>query len=129
MTARPSAVRVVEEEETARAHVDEWVEVCAFDDLLPWYGACALVRGRQVAIFRVGEGQDLYAIDNYDPIGRANVLSRGIVGDIGGELCVASPLYKQHFSLKTGQCIEQKEVSVPVYGVRVVDGRVQIAVS
>jgi len=119
----------VAEEETTRAHVDEWVEVCAFDDLLPWYGACALVRGRQVAIFRVGEGQDLYAIDNYDPIGRANVLSRGIVGDIGGELCVASPLYKQHFSLKTGQCIEQKEVSVPVYGVRVVDGRVQIAVS
>jgi len=56
------------------------------------------------------------------------VLSRGIVGDIGGELCVASPLYKQHFSLKTGQCLEQKDVRVPVYGVRVVGGRVQIAV-
>ncbi|MGH8572569.1 MAG: nitrite reductase small subunit NirD, partial [Gammaproteobacteria bacterium] len=115
---------MVEEEETARAHVDarghvdKWVEVCAFDDLLPWYGACALVRGRQIAIFRVGEGQELHAIDNYDPIGRANVLSRGIVGDIGGELCVASPLYKQHFSLKTGQCLEKKDIRVPVYSVR-----------
>ncbi len=123
MTAGRSAVRLVAEEEA------EWVEVCGIDDLLPWYGACALVRGRQVAIFRVGEGNDLHALDNYDPIGRANVLSRGIVGDIGGELCVASPLYKQHFSLRTGQCLEQQEVSVPVYGVRVVDGRVQIGVA
>ena len=62
VTARPSAVRVVEEEETARGyvdargHVDEWVEVCGFDDLLPWYGACALVRGRQVRHFSRGRG-------------------------------------------------------------------------
>jgi nitrite reductase (NADH) small subunit len=28
---------------------------------------------------------------------------------------VASPLYKQHFSLLTGRCIEDEAVSVPVY--------------
>jgi nitrite reductase (NADH) small subunit len=30
---------------------------------------------------------------------------------------VASPLYKQHFDLQTGECLEDSEVSVPVYSV------------
>ena len=57
-------------------------------------------------------------IDNYDPIGGANVLSRGIVGDINGELVVASPLYKQHFSLLSGRCLEDDSVQVSVYQAR-----------
>jgi len=105
----------------------EWMDVCALDDLVPWYGGCALVQGRQVAIFYLNE-DGLYAIDNYDPIGKANVLHRGIVGDINGELVVASPLYKQHFSLITGQCLEKKEAHVETYAVRVVAGRVHIGV-
>ena len=36
------------------------------------------------------------------PLGEAFVLSRGIVGDIQDELCVASPLYKQHFRWPMG---------------------------
>ena len=44
----------------------------------------------------------MYAIGNYDPASDANVLARGIVGDIGGEIVVASPIYKQHFSLRHG---------------------------
>jgi nitrite reductase (NADH) small subunit len=92
------------------------VAVCRLSDIVPNTGVCALVNGRQVAIFRVEDG--LYAIDNYDPFSRANVLSRGIVGDLKGELVVASPVYKQHFSLKSGQCMEDPEVRVPVYAVR-----------
>ena len=57
-------------------------------------------------------------IDNYDPIGGANVLSRGMVGDINGELVVASPLYKQHFSLLSGRCLEDDSVQVSVYQAR-----------
>ena len=49
---------------------------------------------------------------NLDPFSRANVLSRGIVGDLKGELVVASPVYKQHFSLRTGQCVEDPDVRV-----------------
>jgi nitrite reductase (NADH) small subunit len=33
-------------------------------------------------------------------------------------LVVASPVYKQHFSLATGQCIEDPGVRVPVFPVR-----------
>ena len=91
--------------------------VCHLDDIVPNTGVCALVNGRQVAVFRLDD-DSVYAIDNYDPFSRANVLSRGIVGDLKGEVVVASPVYKQHFSLKSGQCLEDPEVRVPVYAVR-----------
>jgi nitrite reductase (NADH) small subunit len=46
------------------------------------------------------------------------VLSRGIVGDLRGELVVASPVYKQHFSLVSGRCLEDPAVRVAVFPVR-----------
>ena len=95
-----------------------WTPVCALQDVVPGTGVCALVDGRQVAVVRVGEGNEVYAIDNFDPFGKAFVLSRGIVGDLKGELVVASPVFKQHFSLTTGRCIEDPDVQLPVYAVR-----------
>ena len=92
-------------------------KVCRFADILQNGGVCALVEGQQVAVFRVDE--QVYAIGNRDPFSGANVLSRGIVGDLKGELVVASPLYKQHFSLLTGRCIEEEGVTVPVYAASV----------
>ena len=43
----------------------EWTTVCTVEDILPNTGAVALVDGRHVAVFRVGEAQ-FYAIDNVD---------------------------------------------------------------
>lgn len=98
----------------------DWVAVCKLDDILPDTGVCARLGSRQVAVFRIED--TVHAIDNFDPAGGANVLSRGIVGDLGGELVVASPLYKQHYSLITGRCLEEAEHSVAVFAARVVDG-------
>ena len=103
-----------------------WSAICALEDILPQGGVCALVNGRQMAVFRVGEA--LYALDNIDPASGASVLSRGIVGDVKGEGVVASPLYKQHYSLQTGRCLEDAGKSVNVYPVRVMDGRVWVSV-
>lgn len=103
-----------------------WTAICAIDDILPQAGVCALVNGRQVAVFRVGEV--LYALDNIDPASGASVLSRGIVGDVKGEPVVASPLYKHHYSLETGRCLEDPGESVNVYPVRSLDGRVWVSV-
>jgi nitrite reductase (NADH) small subunit len=106
----------------------QWTDVCSVADLQENSGVCALVNGLQVAIFYLPEtGQSVYAIGNYDPIGKANVLSRGIVGDVKGQPVVASPLYKQHFNLETGACIEDDSVRVPVYACRLDNGRVQVA--
>ncbi len=102
-----------------------WTAVCKVSQVLPNAGACALVEGRQIAVFRAGEA--LFAIDNFDPASAANVLSRGIVGDLKGEVVVASPIYKHHFSLATGRCLEDPARSVNVYPVRVMDDRIWVS--
>ena len=104
-----------------------WHAVCALDDIVPDTGVCALVGGQQIALVRVGEGEDVYAIANFDPFSKAFVLSRGIVGDKGGVAKIASPLYKQSFELGTGRCLDDPGVTVPVWPARVREGRVEIA--
>lgn len=119
MTARPNVTRM---------KMDEWVAVCKLADIVPDTGVCALVNGRQVAVFRLsGDGDDsVHALDNLDPFSKANVLSRGIVGDLKGELVVASPVYKQHFNLVTGQCLEDADVRVAVFAARVEGSQVLV---
>jgi NAD(P)H-dependent nitrite reductase small subunit len=101
-----------------------WQCICTLEEVLPDTGVAALLDGRQIAIFRVGDA--VYAIDNWDPNSEANVLSRGIVGDLNGELVVASPVYKQHFSLLTGRCLEDIDKSVRAWPARVQDGHVWV---
>lgn len=103
-----------------------WTRVCALDDILPRTGVCALVRGQQIAIVRPGDGDQLYALSNYDPFSKAFVLSRGIVGDKAGIPKIASPIYKQGFDLRDGQCLDDPAVKVPTYQVRVVGGGVEL---
>src|SRR5688500_5730984 len=100
------------------------MRICDLEEILPDTGVCALVAGEQVAIFRVED--NIYAVGNRDPFSGANVLSRGIVGDVKGELVVASPIYKQHFSLLTGRCLEDASVRIPVYAARVEEGAVVV---
>lgn len=99
------------------------IDVCALDDLKPGLGVCALVDGRQVALFRLRNG-DIFAIGNHDPFSGANVISRGLTGDLKGRKVVASPLYKQHFDLATGECLEEPAVRLPVWAVQVMGERV-----
>jgi len=106
--------------------IEVWESVCQFDELIDNVGVCVLVNEKQIAIFRLSGSEQLYAIDNHDPFSNANVLSRGICGDLKGNPVVASPIYKQHFDLATGQCLEDESVKLAVYSVRVVDGNVQV---
>jgi nitrite reductase (NADH) small subunit len=98
-----------------------WTPVCAPADLTPGRGVAALLpSGEQVAVFLVAG--TVFALSNVDPFSGAAVLSRGIVGDVGGVAVVASPMHKQHFDLRTGRCVEDPSVSVRAYPVRVADG-------
>jgi len=103
----------------------DWIAVCRLEDIVPNTGVCALVGRQQVAVFRLDD-DSVYALSNYDPFSRTNVLSRGIVGDLQGGLVVASPVYKQHFSLTSGQCLEDPQVRVPVFAARLENGTVWI---
>lgn len=108
--------------------VSTWTRVCALEDLTPDRGVAALVDGRQVAVFRLSPDDEVVAIDNRDPFSGASVLSRGIVGSRREVVTVASPVYKQRFDLRTGRCLDDDAVAVPVRGVRVVDGWIELSV-
>ncbi|NVK57226.1 MAG: nitrite reductase small subunit NirD [Alteromonadaceae bacterium] len=106
----------------------QWHDVCHIDDLVTNSGVCALVEGQQIAIFNIVQGGDkqYFAISNWDPVGHANVLYRGIVGTLQDKVVVASPLYKEHYELATGKCLEREDVSVQPFAVRIEQDRVLI---
>ena len=99
--------------------------VCRLGQLEVERGATALVHGQAVAVFRTYDDQ-VHVLGNYDPFSRASVLSRGIVGTRGDVPFVASPMHKQPFDLRTGRCLDDETVRVPVYRVQVVDGVVLV---
>lgn len=103
-----------------------WENICELADINRNTGVCALHDGEQVAIFRVGNDDQLFALQNFEPFGQANVLSRGLVGDVEGQLVVASPLYKQQYSLESGRCIEDEQVILKTFMVRQFQGKVQL---
>ena len=105
--------------------VRTWTAICRYDELLPERGVAALVGGQQVAVFRTFDGM-VYAIDNRDPCSGAFVLSRGIVGTRGDAPTVASPIFKQVFDLRTGQCLSEPGVAVAMHDVRCVEGVVEV---
>lgn len=105
---------------------NQWVEVCALEDITPNTGVGALIEGQSVALFRVGHEKRIYALSNKDPFSQANVMCRGIIGDLQGERVIASPIYKQHFSLATGRCLEDKDQKLLVFPTKIENGRVWV---
>jgi NAD(P)H-dependent nitrite reductase small subunit len=94
-------------------------------ELIQDAGVAVRAFGQQIALFLTDKG--VFALDNLDPFSGAAVLSRGIVGDLNNQLVVASPMYKQHFCLETGRCLEDETHKVQCWPVRVTaDGIVQL---
>ncbi|MEM8497893.1 MAG: nitrite reductase small subunit NirD [Pseudomonadota bacterium] len=103
--------------------------LCTIDDLIENAGVCALFDGpngeEQIALYYLpAQSPSVFALNNWDPLGKANVLSRGILGSVNSTLVVASPLYKQHFSLISGECLEDSTVKVKTYDVDVIDNKI-----
>lgn len=106
--------------------MSEFVNVCAKQDLVINSGVAALVNGEQIALFYIND--TVYALNNFDPIGKAYVMSRGMIGDLKGNLMVASPLQKQHYNLETGVCMDLEGVSIPVYPAKIDGDQVLVQV-
>lgn len=97
-------------------------KLCSKADLVAFSGVAAWLETpqgpKQVALFYLpGFERELYAIDHHDPFSNANVIAHGIVGDIKGAAVVASPIYKQHFRLEDGQCLEDDSVTLRTWKV------------
>ena len=111
---------------TEGSPVSRWVAVCPAGVLIPDRGVAARVGGELVAVFVLGDGS-AFGVDERDPFTGALVMSRGIIGDADGTPTVASPIYKQRFDLRTGRCLEDDEMSVRSWPVRIHDGHVEVA--
>ncbi|MAT06861.1 MAG: nitrite reductase (NAD(P)H) small subunit [Acidimicrobiaceae bacterium] len=103
-----------------------WTDVIAVDRLTVDRGVAALVDGDAVAVFRLGN-DDIVAIDHVDPFTGVGVLARGLVGSVGDRDVVVSPLHKQRFDLRTGECLDDPTRSVRTWSVSVADGTVRVA--
>ncbi len=107
--------------------VTDMTTLCSAEDLIPNSGVCALYEGEQIAIFFLPDDEKkVFALGNHDPFSNANVISRGIVGSLTGKKVVASPLYKQHFDLESGVCLEDDSVALKTYDVALLDDQVVI---
>lgn len=107
---------------------NQWTTVCNIEDLVDNSGVCALVNGNQIALFKVIEDEqtNLFAISNWDPFGKANVLYRGLIGSTEERVILASPLYKQRYCISSGQCLDDDSISLQTYDVRLEDNQVQL---
>lgn len=107
-----------------------WRAVCTRRDLVAHSGVVARVDDEQVALFyfpKAEGGERVFAVANRDPKSGANVIGRGIVGSLYGDLVIASPLYKQHFRLADGGCLEYPEQRLKTWPVRLNGDTVEIA--
>ena len=85
----------------------QWRALCSRADLVANSGVVAWVDGAQVALFYLPDetsGKQLYAVDNRDPKSGANVIGRGIVGSLGGDLVIAAPLSGNEAPATTSFC-------------------------
>ena len=107
----------------------DWKAVCTVDDLIAESGVAVWTEDGPVAIFYLPHRLPaLFAISHTDPFTGKNVLARGITGDLKGQPVVASPLYKQHFNLETGQCLEDDTIKVRTYQVLLDGERIVLAI-
>lgn len=121
MTLQPATI---EDQAQPGAPDRPWVRVCPVASLVAGRGVCALVDGHQVAVFLL-DGE-VFGLGNHDPFSGANVMSRGIVGSRGDRLKVVSPVYKQSFDMRTGECLDDPSVSIPVHRARIHEGAVWV---
>lgn len=104
------------------------IAVCPVDRLIPGRGVAALLPdGRQVAVYKLDD-DEIRAVCNIDPVARAAVMSRGLVGDRAGVPAVISPIGKQAYALEDGRGIDDPSHGLSVFPARVAaDGTVFVA--
>lgn len=105
-----------------------WHKVCKIDDLVAESGVAVLIHpaigsAQSVALFWLPELQpEVYALAHLDPLSGVEVLAHGLLCESGGDWSVASPLYKHHYRLTDGVCLEQPGIKAQTWPVKL-DGQ------
>lgn len=109
----------------ANAEIKRWQEICDLDAIPEQAGIGAHLGDQQIALFRFDKR--VYALEDLEPGSAAHVLSRGILGDAGGEPIVISPLYKQRIRLRDGHQHDNGQPAVRAWPVKVEGGKVWVS--
>lgn len=102
-----------------------WQAICDLEEIPEQAGIGAHLGEQPVALFRFGTS--VYALEDIEPGSDARVLSRGILGDAGGEPIVISPLYKQRIRLRDGRQYDSGEPVVRAWPVKIEGGKVWVS--
>ena len=103
-----------------------WHKACAVEDIPEDGGGCALIEGKQIAIFNFARRGEWYATDNECPHRQQMAVSRGMIGSQDGEPKVACPFHKKTFSLQSGQCLNDETYRINTFPVMVKENQVYI---
>ncbi|URN97602.1 nitrite reductase large subunit NirB [Leclercia adecarboxylata] len=110
--------------DAAPAPSRRWQDICTLEEIPEQAGIGARLGTQPIALFRFGKS--IYALEDREPGGSASVLSRGILGDAGGEPVVISPLYKTRIRLRDGRLLDTGEVAVRAWPVKIDGDRVLV---
>lgn len=111
----------------AQRNTAQWHPVCHLDDLVANSGIVVWLSTQPAALFWLpDQAPSVYVLAHYDPIAKAEVLAHGLVCESQGEWSVASPLYKQHYRLSDGQCLENAGIKVSTWPVRIINKGIEI---
>lgn len=106
-----------------------WLSACWIDDLPIGWGQSLWLDGRQVAIFRFPDGT-VHATSPVCPSTGAPVMVAGIMGtrltSEGLVHTLTGAGRKEGYRLDTGDCLASNRPRLPVYPVRVEEGRVLV---
>ena len=106
-----------------------WYKAGTISDVPANGGACAMIQGKQIAIFNFTRRNEWFATDNLCPHKQQMILSRGMIGDMSDEPKVACPFHKKSFSLKDGHCMSGDDYTIKTYPIKVEDGLIFIGLN
>jgi len=101
------------------AQTEQWTTLCHVDELPATDGHYVEHGNRMFAVFRRGES--VCVINDTCPHAGAS-LSAGFVDDE----CVVCPWHGWTFNIESGELVENPDIKVRRYPVRIVDGNVQV---
>ena len=115
--------RNVSDAKTTATRNGSFVRVCSLNELEKVVAVAARVNGVQIALVRLPDDRVL-AVDHRDPRTGSCTMARGIVGSKNGEPTIAAPLFKEVYSLVTGQCLTNGQYRLLTHDVQIRSGDV-----
>ena len=102
---------------------EQWVDAGPVEDVTEDYPAFAVVAGKEIALYRVGD--NIYASDNLCTHGNARLCDGYLEGHE-----IECPLHQGRFDIRDGRALcAPLTADIRIYPVKLVDGRISIGLS